>query len=206
MIFQGFLSIGFLGVEPIISEPVTPTFYNLTVGQFSVTENELRFINDELEKFLENEANEEISATGSSGRNSQASVISLANMQQQGDDSHEQEPMTMCPLQDYLFGSTIEMPHSGREEVKKKMSLRELFHENEQSEKYPDENECKGENINTKKHNKFTLLSIKKLLKKHKSPNNPRPDEGEFTATSKRNKFNKVCYSVFTFRFKISLN
>lgn len=197
VIFQGFLSIGFLGLEPIISEPVTPTFNNLSDGQFSVTEKEIKFINEELEKFLENEANEEVSTMGSSGRNSQVSVISFANMGVPEEDINEQELIAICPLQDYLFGSTIELPRSG-EEVKKKMSLRDLFQENEHSEKYSDENECKGgQNINTKKHNKFTLLSLMKLLKKLKSPNSPKHAEGEFLVTRKRNRFNRVSYSDF---------
>lgn len=60
--FDGFLMIGTLGLEQILTEPSTPTFpmpfEKITEDNAEVTENELKFINDELEKFLEAEAKE----------------------------------------------------------------------------------------------------------------------------------------------------
>ncbi|KAL9689486.1 hypothetical protein QQ045_009872 [Rhodiola kirilowii] len=178
--FQGFFSIGFLGSEQFISEPVTPTFKTLTEGQISAIDNEIIFINEELEKFFENEATED--NTGSSGRNSRASDISFANMQ--GDGVEEQEHMSVCPLQDYLFGSTIELPHSKEDAKKKNTSLRELFQRIEQSEKYSENNK--------KEHSKFAFLSAKKLLKRLQAPNLLIPSAEKVTSTRKKNKFHKV--------------
>ncbi|THG17678.1 hypothetical protein TEA_014787 [Camellia sinensis var. sinensis] len=53
-LFHGFLTIGTLGSDPVITDPSTPTFAisveNITEKETEVTENELKLINDELEK------------------------------------------------------------------------------------------------------------------------------------------------------------
>lgn len=73
-LFHGFLAIGTLGSDPNIPDPSTPTFAisveNITEKETEVTENELKLINDELEKVLGAEAKEE---GYSSGRNSYVS-------------------------------------------------------------------------------------------------------------------------------------
>ncbi|KAJ6414748.1 hypothetical protein OIU84_003710 [Salix udensis] len=67
-LFHGFLAIGTLGSEPV-NTPSTPTFpisvENITERETEVTENELKLINDELEKVLAEDCCNE-----SSGRNS----------------------------------------------------------------------------------------------------------------------------------------
>lgn len=107
-LFDGFLAIGTLGANPNV--PSTPTFGtsvdNITEKATEVTENELKLINDELEKVLVAETNKEdgynydSSARNShvsNGRSSHGSSITLGGKS------------TDCPLQGYLFGSAIEM-------------------------------------------------------------------------------------------------
>ena len=86
--FEGFLAIGTLGMEKIITEPDTPTFAvsfdQLAEKESEVTENELRLINDELERVLAAEAKDDgwtdcssRNSHVSNGRISHASTITL---------------------------------------------------------------------------------------------------------------------------------
>ena len=76
-LFQGFLTIGTLGAETVINEPETPTFAipleGITERNAEVTENDLKLISYELEKFLEAENKERLYE--SFGRNSYVSTI-----------------------------------------------------------------------------------------------------------------------------------
>ncbi|KAF4385710.1 hypothetical protein F8388_010266 [Cannabis sativa] len=101
-LFHGFLSIGTLGSEANINEPETPTFAtpaleniadtptfatpleNIAEGRvLKVTENDLKIINYELEKFLEAESKEEV-FDESSARMSSVSTITLGGKQLEG--------------------------------------------------------------------------------------------------------------------------
>ncbi|KAL2552584.1 hypothetical protein Fot_06203 [Forsythia ovata] len=127
----GFLAIGTFGMELLNTDPPTPRFpvpcMNLTNEQTEITNNDLELINYELEKFLEAEAIE--IANDSSERSSQASIITLSNKQTEGADS-EGTNTVPCPLQNYLFGSLIELAGTGVEAKKEKTSLGELFKRN----------------------------------------------------------------------------
>ncbi|KAJ1435491.1 hypothetical protein SESBI_05002 [Sesbania bispinosa] len=76
-LFPGFLAIGTLGSEQVISDPSTPTFAisveGITEKEDEVTENDLKLINDELEKVLGAETKDDIS-NDSSSRNSHVST------------------------------------------------------------------------------------------------------------------------------------
>ncbi|RDX87446.1 Protein LAZY 1, partial [Mucuna pruriens] len=133
-LFHGFLAIGTLGSEQVVSDPsTTPTFAisveNITEKEDEVTENELKLINDELEKVLG--ADDESCGRNShvsNGRSSHGSIITLS-----GKPLLEAESNTsnaVCPLQGYLFGSAIELSETTSTVAKTKehrTSLGELF-------------------------------------------------------------------------------
>ncbi|XP_022740657.1 protein LAZY 1 [Durio zibethinus] len=186
--FNGFLTIGTLGSEQFISEPVTPTFTmsleNITEEKTEVTENDLKLINDELEKFLEAEG-EEHESNESSRRNSQVSSITLSGKPMQEANGQEYGKTIVCPLQGYLFGSSIELPETRFEVKKEKASLAELFYRTKIAEENPME-KCGKEEMQTKQTNKPVKHLIKKILKKlHAS-------SGSSTSTSSPKEINSV--------------
>ncbi|KAA0044569.1 protein LAZY 1 isoform X1 [Cucumis melo var. makuwa] len=119
-IFPGFLAIGTFGS----SEPATPKFsisidHITESDQTEVTKNELKLINDELEKVLEVEAKDE---GGSRQDSSHANKVeSNYNNVESGD--HD---AVVCPLQEYLFGSAVEMSTTMAKK-ENRTSLGELF-------------------------------------------------------------------------------
>lgn len=157
--FHGFLAIGTLGSDPLLADPSTPTFGfsfdNITEKETEVTENELKLINDELEKVLAAEAND------SSARNSHVSSITLS-----GKKSVDE---AVCPLKGYLFGSSIELQETTVAVAKKehRTSLGELF----QRSKIAEETSCgskseRGEKRTEKEGDKSKVHLMKKMLKK----------------------------------------
>ncbi|XWS63893.1 hypothetical protein CRYUN_Cryun06bG0140400 [Craigia yunnanensis] len=137
-LFHGFLAIGTLGSDPNIPDPSTPTFAisveNITEKETEVTENELKLINEELEKVLGAEAKEEgcNDSSGrnshvSSGRSSHGSTITLSGKPMEGPDTNGNGTI-VCPLQGYLFGSAIELSETTKVAKKEhRTSLAELF-------------------------------------------------------------------------------
>ncbi|XP_030542085.2 protein LAZY 1-like [Rhodamnia argentea] len=139
-IFPGFLAIGTLGSDTPLSDPSTPTFANsvdyLTEKETEMTENELRLINDELEKVLVAEAKEESgndssgrSSLVSTGRSSHCSTITLCGKPiLEGQETNNGSTNTVYPLQGYLFGSAIELSETTAAVKKEhRTSLGELF-------------------------------------------------------------------------------
>ncbi|CAK9183716.1 unnamed protein product [Ilex paraguariensis] len=167
-LFHGFLAIGTLGSESLITEPETPTFsmsfQNATAGEKQVTETELKLISDELEKFLEAEAKEV--SNESSERSSHASIITLSGKPIEGADAEEDENLGVCPLQGYLFGSSIELPERSVEAKKKKTSLGELFKQNTIAYEHSTE-KCGKEEKQSK--GKYASCFMKNILKKLQS-------------------------------------
>lgn len=162
-IFHGFLTIGTLG-----SEPATPTFSlafeNMIELPDEVTEDDLKLINYELEKFLEAETKEDC-CDQSPGRTSHASIITLAGKHTEVTEDENDGKTLTCPLQGYLFGSTIELPDKMIDMRKEKLSSPELFQGTITA------NESSKLSIETKevlvKHsNKSALSFVKKMLKK----------------------------------------
>ncbi|KAI4368512.1 hypothetical protein MLD38_017062 [Melastoma candidum] len=140
-LFHGFLTIGTLGSESMPTEPSTPTFPPYSVDYIAeketeITENELKLINDELEKVLVAEAKEELGEDNSSGRTSYVST---------GRTSHCSSTITLCgkpiletkeegggcdvcPLQEYLLSSAVESRDANAVQAKEsRVSLGELF-------------------------------------------------------------------------------
>ncbi|XP_021299319.1 protein LAZY 1 [Herrania umbratica] len=187
-LFNGFLTIGTLGSELIISEPETPTFamsLENSEEKAEVTENDLKIINDELEKFLEAEA-EEHGSNESSGRNSQVSTITLSGKPMQEANAKEYGKTIVCPLQGYLFGSSIELPEARFEVKKEKASLAELFYRAKIAEESPTE-KCGKEEMQTKQTNKPVKHLIKKILKKlHASSGSSTSKETNSVSTKKK--------------------
>ncbi|KAK8644120.1 hypothetical protein V6N13_123435 [Hibiscus sabdariffa] len=191
-LFHGFLSIGTLGSEPIMSEPVTPKFTmpleNIVEEKTEVTENYLKLINDELEKFLEAE---EHGSNESSGRNSQVSTITLSGKPIQEVNAQDHGKTSMCPLQGYLFGTSIELADTRFEAKKEKASLAELFHRTKISEESPME-KCGKEEMKNKQNNKPVKHLIKKVLKKIHASSGSSISSKETNSAATKKKLQKV--------------
>ncbi|KAL3653867.1 hypothetical protein CASFOL_003548 [Castilleja foliolosa] len=106
-----FLAIGTFGKE-LHSTP----FENLTNPSETTENDDLMFINYELEKFLE--AEEKENANDTSEKSSQASIITLSHKPTEGADSEGHMYTLTCPLQNYLFATPIEHTET-YEDVKK---------------------------------------------------------------------------------------
>lgn len=193
-LFHGFLTIGTLGAEPVISEPATPTFSmsleNIAEGNTTVTENDLKLINDELEKFLEAEAEEEW-CNESPGRNSQVSIITLSSKQMEGENSEDNEKV-LCPLQGYLFGSLIELPET-LELKKEKTSLAELFHRTKLLDEYSTKQCGKGE-IQVNPIHKSSKNPIRKVLKKLHASSRSSTISSKIESVPTKRKLHKVSF------------
>lgn len=163
-LFHGFLTIGTLGSEPNIAEPTTPKFaiscQSVYEKETLVTETGLKLIHDELEKFLEAEANDV--DYDSSERSSFVSTITLSGYQIEGTDAEEDKNMVKCPLQQYLFNSSIEYPGIGEEMKKEKQSLGKLFANDNNSEQQKEQND-EGR---TATKGTCALKFMKKMLRK----------------------------------------
>ncbi|KAI7749164.1 hypothetical protein M8C21_028219 [Ambrosia artemisiifolia] len=139
-LFHGFLAIGTLAAETVTNEPKTPTFStyaenDMLVLEPEATENELKLVNDELEKVLEPEGKEN------------GSVV--------------------CPLQDYLFGSVIELSETVtvKKEKEHRTSLGELFQRTKTVEEVTGGKINKPEKIKEKETEKSAVCLMKKILK-----------------------------------------
>ncbi|KAF2322899.1 hypothetical protein GH714_031914 [Hevea brasiliensis] len=105
-LFHGFLAIGTLGSKQVNSEPATPTFpmslENIADEKIEATENDLKLINNEIEKFIDAEAEE--GCNESLARSSYVSNITLSGIQTEGANADDYRNTALCPLQGYLFG------------------------------------------------------------------------------------------------------
>ncbi|XP_051122454.1 protein LAZY 1-like [Andrographis paniculata] len=177
-LFHGFLAIGTLGTDPIsTTEPATPTFSisvdHIAEKETEVTENELKLINDELEKVLGTESRD--SCNLSSGRNSQVSAgrishcsaITLAGKTIESAETYGNIGTITCPLQNYLFGSAIGLPetdlNSAPAKKDQRTSLGELFQKARQTE---DSSVTKSEKRIDKETDRSAVHLVKKMLKK----------------------------------------
>ncbi|KAJ4960730.1 hypothetical protein NE237_020640 [Protea cynaroides] len=137
-LFHGLLTIGTLGLDPLITaDPATPTFAisveNITEKETEVIEKDLKLINDELEKVLGSQAKDDGYST-SSGRSSHVSTITLGGKQMEGIEPN-MIGATVCPLQGYLFGSPIELPETTVAKKEHRPSLGELFQKSKMADK-----------------------------------------------------------------------
>ncbi|KAF2322908.1 hypothetical protein GH714_031998 [Hevea brasiliensis] len=123
-LFHGFLAIGTLGSKQVNSEPATPTFpmslENIADEKIEATENDLKLINNEIEKFIDAEAEE--GCNESLARSSYVSNITFSGIQTEGANADDYRNTALCPLQGYLFGSSIELQETTIELKKEKVS------------------------------------------------------------------------------------
>ncbi|KAK3035859.1 hypothetical protein RJ639_032996, partial [Escallonia herrerae] len=172
-LFHGFLAIGTLGTDPVTTDPSTPTFAisveNITEKETEVTENELKLINDELEKVL---AVDDY-CTDSSGRNSHVSTgrssygstITLSGKPIEGTENNG-NGTSVCPLQGYLFGSAIGLPETTMAKKEHRTSLGELFQKTKMAEEISGPKCDRGEKRTEKETDKSAVHLMKKILKK----------------------------------------
>ncbi|GAB4829492.1 hypothetical protein Ancab_019165 [Ancistrocladus abbreviatus] len=202
-LFHGFLAIGTLGAGMVISEPETPTFAisieKIAERETEVTENELKLINDELEKVLGAEAKDD-SWTDSSGRNSHvsngrsshASTITLISKTVELPEANI-NGNEFCPLQGYLFGSAVELPEKAIVMKEHRMSLGQLF----QRQKAEEDSGIKveREEKRTYKEGDKTAMNIMKKILKRKFVNassRSSSTNGEPEAASAETRLRKV--------------
>ncbi|GMY26576.1 protein LAZY 1-like isoform X1 [Fagus crenata] len=184
-LFHGFLAIGTLGTDQVITDPSTPTFAisveNITEKETEVTENDLKLINDELEKVLgaevkDDNCNESSGrnshvSTGrnshvSTGRSSHGSTITLSGKPTEGSETNG-NGTTVCPLQGYLFGSAIEMSETTTVAKKEhRTSLGELFQRSKIAEDNTGAKYEREERRTEKEADKSAIHLMKKILKK----------------------------------------
>lgn len=193
-LFEGFLTIGTLGAETVTNEPATPTFTmpleDITKTNAEVSENDLKLISYELEKFLV--AEKEESFYESSGRNSHVSTITLSGKQIAGSEAEDYGNKTLCPLQGYLLGSSIELPET-TDVRKERASLGELFHRTKTTSQDCTETGVRAE-TQVKQTHKSAMHIMRKMLKKAHSCSkscNTSGDDAVSASTNKR--LHKVC-------------
>lgn len=104
------------------------------------TENELKAINDKLEKVLEPEGKEDGAENNENGA-------------------------VVCPLQDYLFGSVIGLPETATAKKERRTSLGELFQKTNTAEEITRAKSIKVEKQKDKETDKSAVHLMKKILK-----------------------------------------
>ncbi|KAL5760236.1 hypothetical protein ACOSP7_018736 [Xanthoceras sorbifolium] len=210
-LFHGFLAIGTFGSHPNATDPSTPTFgislENITEKETEVTENELKLINDELEKVLGAEAKED-GCNDSSGRNSHVSLgrsshgstITLSGKPlMEGHQDTNGNGFTVCPLQGYLFGSAIELSETtttvANNKKEHRTSLGELFQRTKAAEENPagSKFERDQEKRTDKEADKSAVHIMKKMLKK-KMLHASRSFGGTVDSASAENKLHKILH------------
>ncbi|KAF5204300.1 Lazy-like protein [Thalictrum thalictroides] len=150
--FNGLLTIGTLGSDTIMMEPGTPTFpFTGETVTDNVTENDLRLINEELEKVLAADVKDD-KWTDSSGRTSHVSTITLS-----ATDGIGNVTAAVCPLQGYLFGA----PEHTVVKKENRTSLGELLQKTKLGEEIGEKEEKRGE-----KEGENHKSAKKKLIRK----------------------------------------
>ncbi|KAL2959408.1 hypothetical protein AAZX31_18G265700 [Glycine max] len=216
--FPGFLAIGTLGSERVSDPSTTPSFpisvESITEKEDEVTENDLKLINDELEKVLGAETKDDASidssrrtshvSTGrsshvSTGRSSHVSIITLSGKPIEGTEPNG-NGAAICPLQGYLFGTAIELSETTAAAAKKehRTSLGELF----QRSKSAEENfsaKCEKEDKRAEKEvDKSAMNLMKEKLKKRMlhaySKNSTSINGGPIDSASAETKLNKILH------------
>ncbi|XP_010453523.1 PREDICTED: protein LAZY 1 isoform X2 [Camelina sativa] len=190
--FDGFLAIGTLGGETLHDEPATPTFgmsfEDPALDNADVTENDLKLISNELEKFLEAEAKE--GHHQPSGRNSDTNTIASTIEAIEGLDAEEDNQPMKFPLQEYLFGSLNEFPETKIAGKKERASLGELFQITEGQDKHSENTYGKKKKQTSSAHKSAKHL-VKKVLKKI-HPSSRSSVSGKTEVDSPKKKFQKM--------------
>ncbi|KAH1077071.1 hypothetical protein GYH30_052540 [Glycine max] len=193
-LFEGFLTIGTLGAETVTNEPGTPTFAmpseNITSRSEEVTENELKLISYELEKFLETEKEE--SLYDSSGRNSYVSIITLSEKEIDGPKAEDYRNKAVCPLQGYLLGSSFELPET-KEVRKERASLAELLYKTKSTSQDCIDTGIQGETQVKRTPKSAAMHIMRKILKRvHSSSKSCNTSRNDADSASTNKKLQKV--------------
>lgn len=200
-LFHGFLAIGTLGSDPVITDPSTPKFSisveNITEKETEVTESDLMLINEELEKVLGADGNDGSNYSSgrnshaSAGRSSHASTITLSGKPMEGTESSV-NGTTVCPLQGYLFGTAVGMAETTVPKKENRTSLGELFEKTKMPEEYPGAKHDRGEKKADKESDKSAVQLMKKILKKKIIHASSRSSTGTTDSASADKKLPKV--------------
>ncbi|KAF8013106.1 hypothetical protein BT93_I1087 [Corymbia citriodora subsp. variegata] len=164
----------------------------MTKEAVEVTEDDLKLINNELEKFLEAESQEE--GHKGSSRNSYVSTITLDSPQMEAVEDEGPADTVIFPLQGYLFGSSVELPETKIEMKKQKASLLQLFQETRKTGGDCSKKSEIGATLVEPTH-KSSKHIMKKFLKKLCAASRPQSfsTEGDAAASSlPKKKFHKV--------------
>ncbi|RWR87049.1 protein LAZY 1 [Cinnamomum micranthum f. kanehirae] len=142
-LFQGLLAIGTLGSDPSLgaADHHRASVETITEKDTDVTPDELKLINEELEKVLGMEVKEVVkevkddTADVSSGRNSHVAIVAVSSGKPSSVEAASAEnAAAVCPLQGYLFGSPIELPEAKVAAKEHRTSLGELFQRSRMAE------------------------------------------------------------------------
>ncbi|XP_057440421.1 protein LAZY 1-like [Lotus japonicus] len=224
-LFPGFFSIGTLGSEQVVtSYPSTPTFAisveSITEKEDEVTENDLKLINDELEKVLGAETKDDVVSNDSSsrnshvstgrsshvstGRSSHVSIITLSGKPIDGaaaeSNGNNNNGTAICPLQEYLFGTAIELSETTTTVAKKehRTSLGELFQRSKLAEENYGAKIEKEERRAEREGDKSAMNLMKEKLKRRMlhacSRNSTSTSGGPFDSASADTKLNKILH------------
>lgn len=181
-------------MELLNTDPPTPTLEMPHENLMEITENDIMLINHELEKFIQAEDKEIVDDT--SGRSSQASIITLSHKPIEGADSEGQTYFTACPLQNYLFANSIEVAVPNKETKKERASLEELFKRTNIAHDDPTKKTAGAEQPRKKNVAHF----MKKVVKKFHSSSSSSTTFSKKEATesiSMKKKLSKVSYSYY---------
>lgn len=173
---------------------------NITKTNAEVSENDLKLISYELEKFLV--AEKEESFYESSGRNSHVSTITLSGKQIAGSEAEDYGNKTLCPLQGYLSGSSIELPET-TEVRKERASLGELFHRTKTTSEDCTETGVRPE-MQVKQTHKSAMHIMRKMLKRaHGKSKSCNTSGDDAVSASTNKKLHKVglYYRIFRTTF-----
>ncbi|KAK7340825.1 hypothetical protein VNO77_21539 [Canavalia gladiata] len=208
-LFPGFLAIGTLGSEQV-SDPSTPilaiSVESITEKEDEVTENDLKLINDELEKVLGAETKDDVShdssrrtshvSTGrsshvSTGRSSHVSIITLSGKPIEGTEPNG-NGAAICPLQGYLFGTAVELSETTTTAKKEhRTSLGELFQRSKSAE---DNINAKCEKETDKSSKNLKKEKLKKRMSHASSKSSSSISGGPIDSASAETKLNKILH------------
>ncbi|KAL5997457.1 hypothetical protein ACLOJK_008387 [Asimina triloba] len=124
-VYHGLLAIGTLGSDPVDHHRISVETITEKQQTEDVTADDLKLINDELEKELAKDED-----VISSARNSHVSSVKQMEGSGGGDGNVNGgvAVAAVCPLQEYLFGSAVELPETTAAAKKEhRTSLGELF-------------------------------------------------------------------------------
>ncbi|XP_059636001.1 protein LAZY 1-like [Cornus florida] len=178
-LFHGFLPIGTLGSDTVITDPPTPTFPildNITKKESGVTVDELKLINCELETVLEVEGKEDgfNESSGrnshvSTGRSSHAKTITLGGKPNKITETNGSGTI-ICSLQGCVSGSANELPEITVAKKEHRVSLGELFQRTSTEDNFSGAKSERGEKRTEKETGKSAVHFMKKMQKRRMFP------------------------------------